>query len=272
MKNNIYGLIGEKLSHSYSPKIHSYIMNAIKIAGNYDLYETDKKGLSDLIINLKSMKAKGVNVTIPYKVDVMPFLDNISPQAKAIGAVNTIVFNKNSIDGYNTDYDGFKMMLDYFNISIKGKYIAVLGSGGAAKSVIQCLLDSDAEKIYIITLDKTPDPEFNKNENIKFISYDILSKTEKDIVINCTPCGMYPKVDVSPITENQIIGVEAVVDLIYNPSQTLFMKTAEKMNIKNINGLYMLVAQAVRAQEIWNNISIDQNIIENIYKELADEF
>ena len=270
--NNIYGLIGEKLSHSYSPKIHALIMKALKLDGTYDLFETEKAGLSDLVNHLKSINAKGVNVTIPYKVDVMQYLDSVSPQAKAISAVNTIVFNENSTKGYNTDYDGFKMMLDHFDISIEEKKIIVLGSGGAAKSVVQCLLDNNAEKISIITLDQTPDPEFYNKEKIEFISYDVLSQVDKNIIINCTPCGMYPKINASPITEEQMIGAEAVVDIIYNPSQTLFMKTAEKLNIKNINGLYMLVAQAVRSQEIWNNVKIDESIIESIYQELSKDF
>lgn len=272
MANNTYGLIGEKLSHSYSPRIHSLIMEALKSDGNYNLYETEKDGLSDLILKLKSMNTIGVNVTIPYKVEVMQYLNNISPQAKAIGAVNTIVFNKDSIDGYNTDYDGFKMMLKRFDIDACGKAIVVLGSGGAAKSVVQSLLDSNVEKIHIITLDKAPDTEFYKNNKIEFISYDVLSQIKKDIIINCTPCGMYPNTDASPVNEEQIAGAEAVVDLIYNPSRTLLMKTAEKMNIKNINGLYMLVAQAVRAQEIWNKVTIDEKIIDQIYETLCTEF
>ncbi len=265
--NNIYGLIGEKLGHSFSPYIHSLLLKEINLSGIYHLYETDKDALSIMINDLKESGVKGVNVTIPYKVEIIQYMDRLSEPAEKIGSVNTVSFSKNGIKGYNTDYDGFKMMLDYFNISLKGKKCVVLGTGGAAKSVVQYLSDSGVEKIRIVS--RKENLYKRAYHGLEVISYEKLSSIKKDIVVNCTPCGMHPFAEASPVSLEQIQGAEACIDLIYNPSKTLFMEMADSLNIKNFNGLYMLVGQAVRAQEIWNDISIEPGIVEKIYKKIS---
>ncbi len=267
MTNNLYGLIGEKLSHSYSPTIHSAIMKELNIQGSYDLFETSQASLPVLLNRLIELGARGVNVTIPYKIEIMKLLGDISTPAKIIGSVNTLTFSKGGIKGDNTDYDGFKMLLDYYNVSIKDKKIVVLGTGGAAKSVVQYLTDNGAKKISLVSRDKSQITEGFKDFEI--LSYDALEALRKEIIINCTPCGMYPNTEYSPVSTNQIKNTEVCIDLIYNPPKTLFMKKAESLNIKNINGLYMLIGQAIRAQEIWNDISIDTGIVERIYQKLS---
>lgn len=267
--NNIYGLIGEKLSHSHSPSIHAMIMKACDIQGNYELFETDKASLPILLNTLKEKNINGVNVTIPYKVEIMQYIDSISSEALAIGAVNTIHFLENKTIAYNTDYTGFKMMLDYYNISIQNKKAVVLGTGGSAKAVIQCLKDHGAENIIIVSRDASNVDDIYKNFEI--ITYETLESIRKDLVINCTPCGMYPNVNVSPVSEKQIKGIEAAVDLIYNPLETQFMKTANRLGLKSINGLFMLVGQAVRAQEIWNDISIGSDVVEKVFKQMEEK-
>lgn len=263
---NEYGLIGEKLSHSFSPVIHSIIINEMNLDGSYHLFETKKAFLPKLINDLKEKQLKGVNVTIPYKVEVMEYLDAISPHAEKIGSINTIQFEDNQLVGYNTDYDGFKNMLLHSDILVKGKNIAVLGYGGASKAVIQYLIDAEAKRINIIT--RNPAQLHIANEDIQILAYKDLNSIKNDIIINCTPLGMYPNIDACPVNEKQLQNLEAVVDLIYNPLQTLFMRKAEAMNIKNINGLYMLVSQAARSQEIWNNVHISEKSLRNIYDEV----
>lgn len=267
--NHLYGLIGKKLSHSYSPKIHFAIMSALNIQGDYELYETDQSSLPLLMNRLIKMGVRGVNVTIPYKIEIMKFLDDISTPAKIIGSVNTLSFTKDGIKGHNTDYDGFKMLLDYYNVSIKGKEFVVLGTGGAAKSVIQWLKDNDAKKIHIVSRDK--DQRMEGFLDFEIISYSTLETIKKEVIINCTPCGMYPNIAASPVSLEQIKETETCIDLIYNPTETLFLRKAKSLNIKYINGLYMLIGQAVRAQEIWNDISIDKCIVEKIYQTLSKE-
>ncbi|MDP4143513.1 MAG: shikimate dehydrogenase [Bacillota bacterium] len=275
-----YGLLGEKLGHSISPEIHSLIFKELNIEGSYNLFEVDKEKLQDVVVGLKALKSKGVNVTIPYKMDVMEYLDEISQEAKTIGAVNTICFNEGRTTGYNTDYFGFGMMLDKYDVQIKDKKAVVLGIGGASMAIFQYLVDKEASEIYLVTRNKEKglDTLREQIENclqdkkVFVISYDELEGFEKgDVIINCTPCGMYPKIDSSAVGKNIVEKFSAAVDLIYNPAETLFLRYARECNIKAVNGLYMLVGQAVAAEELWNNIKIDKSITNNIHKVLVEK-
>ena len=268
VKNGLYGLVGEKLSHSMSPQIHSIIFEKLQKSGCYHIFEVQRNDLKSAVKGLLALGAVGVNVTIPYKQDVMESLDYISEESEAIGAVNTIHFNQGAAMGYNTDYYGFKMMLDRFGVEIDGKSFAVLGSGGAAKSVVKCLADFGAKKICMVSRDvESAKAEF---ENIDVIGYrDIAESKDMDTVINCTPCGMYPNTESSPLDEKAVRKFSCVVDLIYNPRTTMIMKQAEDNGIKAINGLYMLVGQAVKAQEIWNNVQICEEDLEDIYSQVG---
>lgn len=260
----MYGLIGEKLGHSYSPQIHSMILESINKRGCYNLFEVEKGMLKESVKALKTLKAKGINVTIPYKVDIMDCLDEISLEAKNIGAVNTIKFEDEKCIGYNTDYYGFGMMLDANNVSVTDKIVVILGTGGASKAVGQYVKDNNAKEIFFVTRSKR-----NKEyENEKLIEYNDLQDLKGDIIINCTPCGMYPNVYESPVSEEQIDKFKVAVDLIYNPEETVFLKMAKNKGLKIINGLYMLVGQAIKAQEIWNNVTVNKGLLIQISKNI----
>ncbi|KDR94491.1 shikimate dehydrogenase [Peptoclostridium litorale DSM 5388] len=265
MKNGLYGLLGEKLSHSMSPQIHSIIFEKLQKSGCYHIFEVKKADLKPAVKGLLALGARGVNVTIPYKQNVMESLDYISDEAAAIGAVNTIHFKDGAAMGYNTDYYGFKMMLDKFKVEIKGKSFAVLGSGGAAKSVVKCLEDFGAKRICMVSRNaKMAGAEFT---DIEVIDYNELAGAEDmDTAINCTPCGMHPCTEESPLDEKSVQKFSCVVDLIYNPKTTMLMKQARAHGIKAVNGLYMLVGQAVKAQEIWNDVQISDGDVEDIYR------
>lgn len=261
---SLYGLLGEKLTHSFSPQIHSQIFKETKIDGYYHLFAVEKRDLKDAVAGFKALKIKGVNVTIPYKVDVMKYLDRISEEAEKIGAVNTICFKEGKTIGYNTDYYGFGMMLDKFNININEKKAVILGTGGAARAVLQYLVDNNIKKVIIVSRNKEEGTE--KFQNFNVISYEELETIEHmDIVINTTPSGMYPKTEYSPIDKNIISKFNTAIDLIYNPKETLFLKYARKEGLKAINGLYMLVGQAVKAEELWNNFKIDSKAVDKIH-------
>ncbi len=265
----LYGLIGKTLSYSFSPTINNKILKALQIDGDYHLYETNPDGLASLILELKHLKVKGTNVTMPYKVEVMKYLDSVSSKATSIGSVNTIVFDKDNIHGDNTDYDGFKMTMDHADIPIKNKTAVVLGTGGAAKSTIHCLMDFGAKDIIVVS--RNPSNVKKITENLKVITYEALTHTPKDIIINCTPCGMDPNIDHSPLTVKQIDGAEAVMDLIYNPLETLLLKRAKSLGIKAVDGMFMLVGQAVKSQEIWNKTTIPMDMVGKIYQEIIEE-
>lgn len=265
----LYGLLGEKLGHSFSPKIHQLIFKELKINGYYHLFEVDKGELKYAIPGLKAIKSKGINVTIPYKVKSMDYIDDISIEAQKIGAINTICFDEGKTKGYNTDYYGFGMMLKKFQINVVGKDVVILGTGGASKGVRQYLLDNKVNNITFVTRDVR-----KKNEEVKdfsVISYsEIESLKNKDIVVNCTPCGMYPNIENSPLNEKQVSKFKVVVDLIYNPQETLLMNYAFKQGISAINGLYMLVGQAIKSQELWNSVKIESVTVDKIYNNMKN--
>lgn len=263
----LYGLLGEKLGHSLSPAIHLQILRELNIDGYYHLFEVKKNSLEDALRGFKALNIKGINVTIPYKIDVMNLVDEISKEVQKIGAVNTIHFIDDRAVGYNTDYYGFGMMLDKFNISVKNKQAFILGTGGASKAVIQYLIDNEIKDITMVSRDA--DESRKKFKDLRSISYnDMEDNNSGDIIINCTPCGMYPNAQHSPVKKEYISKFEAAIDLIYNPKKTKFLEYAQECKVKGVNGLYMLVAQAVKAEEIWNNTSIRTDITDRIYNKI----
>lgn len=262
-----YGLLGEQLSHSLSPKIHELILKKINKSGAYKLFEVEKNHLKDFTSAIKVLKIKGSNVTIPYKEEVMKYLDNISEEAKRIGAINTIALVDDKLYGYNTDYYGFGYMLQYSNVSVENKVVVILGNGGASKAVLHYLLDNGAKAVYIAS--RTPEVNNNfETQKIKLISYRDLRDIKGDLLINSTPVGMYPKVGVSPVNSEVINNFKIIIDLIYNPKETELLSIGRNLGKKNIGGLFMLIGQAAKAQEIWQNKNIDKKIIEDIYNEI----
>lgn len=242
-----FGLVGEKLSHSLSPQIHGEIMRQRGIDGTYEILEFPKETFTRDFQALKSSDYRGVNITIPYKESVIPLLDEISPQAKYIGAVNTVLFENGLAKGFNTDYDGFLSLLSDNKIAVKGKGAVILGSGGVAKAVVKVLLDLG---VYDLTIVSRGKQNFHGHYTI---SYEFFREAnlKSDLLVNCTPVGMYPNVNASPISREHI-RTDVVIDTIYNPPKTLLLKYAEELGIRGINGGHMLKEQAVKAQDIWN--------------------
>lgn len=270
-----YGLIGEKLGHSISPIIHKEIFNYINIKGKYDLYEIAKDNFQESFFKLKSMSLYGFNVTIPYKVSIMEYLDDIDSKAAAIGAVNTINVEEEILTGYNTDYDGIRLTFIKNNMCINDKSsVVILGSGGASHAVLQYVMDEGCKDITFLVRDKNRALSTNKVlKKFNLRNYSELNYIDKkEILINSTPCGMYPNINQSPIPIEFLDGFKFVFDLIYNPSKTLLLNYCSKLNIKSANGLYMLVGQAIAAEAIWNRISFSQKDIENIYERILAKY
>ena len=265
-----YGLLGEKLSHSLSPEIHSEILKAIDKSGAYKLFEVEKDNLNNFTKAIKLLKVKGCNVTIPYKKDIIKYVDVLSEEAKKIGAINTIYLKENKLYGYNTDYFGFGYMLQVSHIEVNNKIIVILGNGGASRAVLHYLLDNGANKIYIVS--RNPNSEEFKYNNVKVISYEDLKELKGDILINSTPVGMYPNTENSPVSKKVIDNFNSLVDLIYNPMETKFLSLGRELNKKTVGGLYMLVGQAVKAQEIWQETSISEEILRNVYNIVKENF
>ncbi|MGA1226887.1 MAG: shikimate dehydrogenase family protein [Tamlana sp.] len=240
------GLLGKNISYSFSRAYFKkkFEEENIKDASyeNFDIASIDL--FPSIIENTNNLK--GLNVTIPYKQDVMPFLDKIDKKAKAIGAVNTIkISKKGKLIGYNTDYYGFKKSLKPF-IKPHHKKALILGTGGASKAVAYSLKAMDISYKYVSR---------NLSEGIDF-SYDTLSEKDLEnhqIIINCTPLGTFPNIDNCPdIPYNAINSNHILFDLIYNPEETKFLKYGKEKQATIINGLNMLKHQAEKAWSIWD--------------------
>ena len=249
-----YGLIGKTLKHSYSKIIHEQLVENY----TYNLCPLDEKEFK-IFMKLKPFQA--INVTIPYKQNVMSYLDWIDDRAKKINAVNTIINKEGKLYGYNTDYDGFMYTIQKHNIQIKNKKVLILGDGGASQAVQSVIADLKAKEIIIA----------NRTKKENTISFEKAVKNHDDaqIIINTTPVGMYPDTHQSVIDLVPFMRCEAVIDCIYNPMQTQFISQAKQLKIPiAISGMEMLVAQAVKALEIFKNITISEKKIEETYKNI----
>ncbi|MFA9398391.1 MAG: shikimate dehydrogenase [Clostridiaceae bacterium] len=265
-----YGLIGEKLGHSFSKSLHETIFKYCELNNSYELFEIEKNNLEKEFYEFKEKNISGINVTIPYKVDVMKYLTSISNEAKKIGAVNTLYFKNNEIIGYNTDYFGFKKALLYSNIDLKGKKVLILGTGGASKAILEVIKDEGATNITIASRNLDKKSGF---EQYDFVEYkDIVKLKDYYAVINCTPVGMYPKISEMIIDKEVLKQFKIAIDLIYNPYETLFLKQGKQLGLKTLNGLPMLVYQGIKSEEIWNNIVVDKKIEDKILKDIILQF
>jgi len=242
------GLLGRKLGHSYSPQIHSHL-------GNYS-YLLFEKEPQELEAFLKESDFAGLNVTIPYKKDVIPFLDELSPVALRMGAVNTIVRKSDgALVGHNTDYFGFSSMVSQSGLCPKGKKCLVLGSGGASNTAVTVLREMGGE---VIVVSRT-------GEN----NYQNLGRhADASILVNATPVGMYPENSISPVSPEQFPNLEGILDLIYNPARTKLLMDAAERGLIAMNGLWMLVAQAKESAEWFTGEKISDSIISRIHRTL----
>lgn len=267
-----YGLLGEKLGHSLSPQIHKVILEKSNVEGAYKLFEIPKDKLENFTDSIKLLKIKGFNVTIPYKENIIKYLDYVSPEAQRIGAVNTVVLKENKLYGYNTDYFGIGIMLESKNIQLSEKIAVILGAGGACKAMLTYLLDNNIKKVYVVS--RKPQEVNLKviDKRVAIIDYKELEKVKGHIIVNSTPLGMYPKVEASAVNKDIIDKYSIVVDLIYNPLQTKFLKYAEELGKVTVGGLYMLVGQAIKAQEVFQGKPIDKDLISYIYNDLSVNF
>ena len=248
------GLLGEKLGHSFSPQIHGKL-------GEYEylLYEKQAEELESFLTDEAANPWQGLNVTIPYKKDVMKYCDKLSERAQRIGSVNTLVRRDGKITGDNTDYYGFLCMVKKLGVSIEGKKALILGNGGAALPVKAVLEDEKAGEIIIIS---------RSGEN----NYENIGRhVDAEIIVNTTPLGMYPNVGKKAINLSEFPKCEAVFDLIFNPLKTALMLEAEELNIPHMDGLLMLVAQAKKASEIFRDITIDDSVIEEITADIRKD-
>ena len=245
------GLLGRKLGHSYSPQIHNLLGDY-----SYVLFEKEPEELENF---LKNGDFSGLNVTIPYKKEVIPYLSELSPTAKKMGCVNTVLRRSDgTLYGHNTDYFGFTSLVRHAGLSVAGKKVLVLGSGGASNTAVAALKDLGASPVVISRSGE------NNYGNLHL-------HRDAAAIVNATPVGMYPNTGVSPIDLALFPHLEGVLDVIYNPARTQLLLDAEKLGIPRENGLWMLVAQAKETAEVFTGGKISDAVIEKIYRQLSHQ-
>lgn len=250
-----YGLIGEKLGHSYSKLIHEKF--------GFYTYELKEIPRDELDAFMRAKDFKGINVTIPYKQDVIKYLDYVDDKARAIGAVNTVVNKDGKLYGYNTDYFGLKTLLDCNKFELNNKKVLILGTGGTSKTAYAVCEDSGASFLCKVS----------RSAKDGALSYDDVYEKHSNAsyIVNTTPAGMYPNLDGMPIELKRFTNLDGVADVIYNPLRTRLIEEAEELKIKNCSGLRMLVYQAVAACEFFIGKKPDGNVSESIITELVNE-
>lgn len=256
-------LLGERLSHSWSVPIHEAFFRLSGMDASYRLWEMPKDALPAAAKALLTDYA-GANVTIPYKVDILPYLDEITSDAQAVGAVNTIENRNGELIGHNTDVGGFRAMLLYHGFTVKGRRCAILGAGGASLAAKAALLSMDAQDAAVFS--RTPDAKKGT------LPYSALSSYNGGLLINCTPVGMHPGPAASPISDDLLSRFDEAADMIYNPYETLLTQKMKALHKNAATGLYMLVKQAALAEEIWLKRPIPDSDVQTVYQLILKEF
>ncbi|MGH1428994.1 MAG: shikimate dehydrogenase [Arenicella sp.] len=254
-----YALLGETLGHSLSPQLHAAIYRQLGHSdSSYRAIEVVPDKMADFFAGFAAGAFDGINITIPYKATALPFLQQIDAKAKRLNAVNCVYRRHGELIGYNTDVSGFAYLLRRHSIDLKGADCAILGAGGSAQAVASVLADGDVRSVKVAnrSIDKANRlamfiESMNPQVKTELVSFDDLSGATLDLMVNTTSLGMSPHVDASALQQADYSHVSAVVDLIYNPAETLMMKEAAAAGAKTVNGLEMLVAQAVYSVEIW---------------------
>ena len=250
-----YGLIGEKLSHSFSKEIHEAIADY-----EYELCEIERDNLASF---LQKRDFCAVNVTMPYKKEVIPYLDEIDEAANELQAVNCIVNRNGKLFGYNTDYFGMRDLILRANIDVSNKKILILGTGGTSRTSALVCKNLGAKDVIFVSRDKKSG----------VITYDgaYAEHTDANIIINATPVGMYPNSYASPLDLSKFSNLEAVLDAVYNPINTRLILDAKKKGVRAEGGLYMLVSQAVRAIELFLDTKLNDCTTDKIYDKILKE-
>lgn len=266
----MYCLIGDPVEKSLSPEIHNYSFELNKIDGVYVALEVKPERLEQAVLGIKSLGIKGVNVTIPHKVEVIKYLDELDKEAELLGAVNTIRNVDGRLKGYNTDGRGFVELLKSKGVELEGKRVLMLGAGGASRAIAISL---GLERVSEISI-------FNRTEekarvlaeeiseklcNLK-VGYRVEDPSDYDIVVNCTSVGMYPNENQVPFDIEKLSKNCTVADIVYKPLKTKFLEQAEARGHKTVEGLGMLVNQALLSEEIWTGRKVEKESVVEEFK------
>ena len=255
-----YLVIGNPINHSLSPKLHNYWIKENNINATYDKKQLNENDIEGIIKELKNEKIHGINVTVPFKKSVIPFLDQLSPLAKEVQSVNTIFKKNNKIIGENTDVGGFKRSLEYTNYTVKNKKVFILGAGGVVPSILKALEKLGVAKVYISnrTKEKAKNLESHYKTSLGLETLDWGQSPDFDIIINATSLGLKNndkiELDYNKHKSKLFREKKLFYDVIYNPEKTNFLLKGEELGNETTNGKMMFICQAQLAFKIWHNI------------------
>jgi len=247
-----YLVIGNPIQHSLSPKLHNYWINKNNINAIYDKQKLNINELKNLVLKIKSREISGVNVTVPFKKEIITYLDELSPEAKGTQSVNTIYLNKEKIIGHNTDIGGFELSIRDTKYDLNGKKILILGAGGVVPSIIFALKKMNISKITILNRTKS------KADNLRFLFKDLVigewgELPNFDMIINATSVGLNIEDEIN-LDFSKVGKGKFFYDIIYNPKETNFLKKGKMIGNKTENGEKMFIHQAAASFKIWHNI------------------
>ncbi|MCL1998259.1 MAG: shikimate dehydrogenase [Turicibacter sp.] len=253
-KTAVYGVMGDPIQHTLSPQIHAYFAEFYGVNMTYTPLHVKSEMLETAVRGAHALNIKGLNITVPHKKAVLPFLSNLDTMAEKIGSVNTLEWTPQGYKGYNTDYLGIKHSLDLMNVGFSGRTVTVIGAGGGAYAACMAAAEFGAKHITIFNRTKE-NANALANQLKKCYNIDVaVAKSPSDVVIQTTTLGFGTLQDYSPIASLDFFeGVELAFDIIYTPQKTIFLRQAEEAKVpKVINGLPMLIYQAFEAFVIWN--------------------
>lgn len=265
-QTQLFAVFGYPLGHTVSPPMHNLAFDKLSMDCLYLPVEVSGEDLGTVFKGLSKMNVRGINVTIPHKIAIMEFLDELDPIAENIGAVNTILLDNGKSKGFNTDGIGFIQSLEEeTGVCVENKKIFIIGSGGAARAIAMTLAHKGADQIYISnrTAEKAIALTTEINKKIRQCADPVPMETEKqreaigecNILINTTSIGMHPEIDAMPIDESLIRGEMLVSDIVYNPRETKLLKTAKEKGCQTVGGLGMLLYQGVEAFKLWTGVT-----------------
>ena len=264
----IYGLIGDPVEHSFSPPMMNAVFSYMNLDACYLAFQVDEKKVSEAIAGIRALNFAGVNVTVPHKSSVIPYLDEVSPLAKKIGAVNTISNVKGRLKGTNTDFSGFIRSLKTLNFSPKKKTIALLGSGGSARALVAGLADAGALRVMLHnrTAERaeklvTEFSQYFPLTQLEAVSLQTIHETPLDLLVNTTTVGMFSS-DI-PVDLKECRKISLLADIIYSPRQTSLLKQAEELGITAVNGIGMLLYQGCDAFTFWTGKQAPEEVMRN---------
>ena len=256
-----YFVIGNPISHSLSPKLHNYWLKENNIDAIYDKKKIEEKNLKTIISEVKEKKINGINVTVPFKKAVIPYLDKLSPEAEKTQSVNTIILSNDNLVGHNTDILGFDKAIKNLNFDMQGKKILILGAGGVVPSIIFALNKMNVSKIIVSNRTKKKAEDLKSQfHNLEILDWGDIN--DFDVIINATSLGLNKEpinLDFSKFANNKLF-----YDVIYNPEETNFLKEGKKLGNRTENGKLMFVYQAFEAFKLWHGIEpqINSEVLE----------